>query len=148
MFLFTIKYLGFLKFIPGLAFAFDCWLKIWTLFTNPLILDMMDDIEAEVLKWKDTNAGFHKYGGLQLNHKGKEIGHIHSNGLLDMLLTRSVKRQLIEEGLIRDHHSFKNTGWISFYMESINDKEYALKLLKIGYNRLQSSHHASNNPHH
>ena len=144
MFLFTIKYLGFLKFIPGLAFVFDCWLKVCTLINNPTILDWMDEIEAEVLKWDNTKSDSHKYGGLQLNYGNKELGHIHSNGLLDMPLSRAIKRQLMDDGLIEDHHSFKNTGWISFYMHTPNDMVYALKLFRLSYQRLKSKNYVHN----
>jgi hypothetical protein len=133
MFLFITKHLGFLKHIPGLAILFDNWLKLWMLITNPIVLDNIDEIEIEVLRWENTSTTIHKYGGLQLNFNGKEIGHIHSNGLLDMLLSRNIKQELIMEGNIEEHHLFKNTGWISFYMYVTADKEYALKLLKLAY---------------
>lgn len=136
MFLSVTRYLGFLKSIPTLGWAFDGWLKLWTLIKKPEILDWMDDIEAGVLTWENTTSVIHKYGGMQFNYCGKEIGHIHSNGLLDMLLSRSVKQSLMQGGRIEDHHSFINTGWISFYMQDADDKEYALKLLRIGYERL------------
>lgn len=139
MFSFVIKYLGFLKSVPVLGWAFDGWLKLWVLITKPVILDWMDDIEAEVLAWKHTTTCIHKYGGLQFNCYGVEIGHIHSNGLLDMLLSKKVKQSLMMEGRITDHHSFKDTGWISFYMQTADDKEYALKLLRIGHGRIMKS---------
>lgn len=138
MFGFVTRYLGFLKLIPTLSWAFDGWLKVWALVTKPYILDWMDDIEAEVLEWEGTAAKIHKYGGLQFNCGRKEIGHIHSNGLLDMLLSRAIKQKLMEEGRIADHHSFKNTGWISFYIRNADDKEYALKLLKFGHERIKN----------
>ena len=140
MFSFVTRYLGFLKSVPTLGLAFDGWLKLWALVTKPAVLDWMDEIEAEVLQWPDTTSVIHKYGGMQFNYKGKEIGHIHSNGLLDMLLNRSVKQTLIQEGRITDHHAFKNTGWISFYMNNADDKEYAIKLLQTGYDRLTAKH--------
>jgi len=119
-----------------MGWAFDSWLKVWALITKPVILDWMDEIETEVLQWENTTVKIHKYGGLQFDCGHKEIGHIHSNGLLDMLLSRSVKQTLMEEGRIEDHHSFKNTGWTSFYMRTMEDKEYALKLLKLGHERI------------
>lgn len=45
----------------------------------------MDDIEREVTKWQGVTLGSHKYGGLQFNHNYRELGHVHSNRLLDML---------------------------------------------------------------
>jgi len=136
MFRFVTVYLGFLKSVPTLGWAFDSWLKVWALITKPIILDWMDEIEAEVLQWENTTAKIHKYGGLQFDCGRKEIGHIHSNGLLDMLLNRSVKQTLMADGRIEDHHSFKNTGWISFYIRNPEDKKYAIQLLKLGHKRI------------
>jgi len=136
MFRFVTRYIGFLKSVPTLGWLFDGLLKLWAFFTQPALLDWMDEIETEVLKWKRTTSTIHKYGGMQFNYNSKEIGHIHSNGLLDMLLNRSVKAQLMLDGRISDHHTFKNTGWISFYIHSAEDKDYALALLELGYKRL------------
>jgi len=136
MFTFVTQHLGFLKSVPTLGWLFDGWLKLWTYFNKPILLDWMDEIEAEVLRWQHTTSVIHKYGGMQFNYKGREIGHIHSNGLLDMLMSRSVKAQLMPDGRISDHHTFKNTGWISFCIRSVSDKDYALALLRMGFDRL------------
>ena len=134
MFVFIIRYFGFLKFVPGLALLFDAQLKLCTLIANPELLDWIDDIEHEVLSWPGTIATTHKYGGLQLNYQGKELGHIHSNGLLDMLLNRKIKQQLMQQDKrVQDHHSFKNSGWISVYMKYDSDKQLALELFKHAY---------------
>ena len=50
-----------------------------------------------------------------------------------MLLNRRLKAELMIEGRIKDHHSFKNSGWISFYIEIEADRDYAVKLLRFGY---------------
>lgn len=133
MFNIAVKYLGFLKHIPGVGFLFDSWLKVWTLLTSPTLLDYMDEIEREISRWDGVSIGLHKYGGMQFDYNNREIGHIHSNGLLDMLLNRKLKQQLMREGKILDHHVFKHTGWISFYIKTQADRDYALRLLKLGY---------------
>jgi len=135
MFLFVIRHLGFLKSIPGLGIVFDAWLKVCTLLTNPAVPDHIDAIEAAVTKWSNIDTSIHKYGGLQFNYNKREIGHIHSNGLLDMLLSRKIKQELMKEGRIQHHHSFKNSGWASFYIKTEDDKEYAISLLKLCYDR-------------
>jgi hypothetical protein len=138
MFLSTIRYLGFLKHIYGIAWVFDSYLKFYSFLAQPHVLDSIDHIEQQVLRWPGVTRQMHKYGGIQFNAGKHEIGHIHSNGLLDMLLTRRLKQQLMLEGRIQDHHSFKNSGWISFHIRSAKDKEYALKLLNFGYKRLDN----------
>ena len=131
MFEFVVKYCKFLKGVPGLALVFDAWLKLWAFITQPSVLDWMDQIEAEVLTGDATSATTHKYGGLQLNYRHTEMGHIHSNGLFDALLSRKLKEQLMKcDSQVQHHHTFKNTGWISFYMQTEQDREFVLRVLK------------------
>lgn len=135
MFNITIKYFGFLKHIPLLPHLFDAFMKIGILFSNKNILDYIDDIETEVLLWDNTNAHLHKFGGIQFDVNKKEIGHIHSNGILDILFSREIKAQLIKEGKAKEHHTFPNSGWITFYIKTREDKTIAIELLKYSYSR-------------
>lgn len=134
MFGFVVKYVGFLKAIPGAGLVFDAWLRIVTVLFNPAVSDYIDNIETEVGNWKNVRLTIHKYGGLQFNYEQEEFGHIHSNGLLDILLSRKLKLQLsAEDARVQDHHIFKNTGWISFYIKTEDDAAYAVRLLRMAY---------------
>lgn len=135
MFDFTVRYFGFLKHVPLLPHLFEAMLKVTTFASNRSVLDYIDDIENTVLSWKQTSIHPHKFGGVQFNVNDKEIGHIHGNGLLDIPFSKSVKEQLISEtnGKVKEHHIFKKSGWISFYIEDRRDKELALSILKRSY---------------
>jgi hypothetical protein len=133
MFNFIVRYFGFLKAIPLVALVFDCILKLWTLITNPTLSDLLDEIETEVLTWPGTKSTLHKYGGTQFDYQDMEIGHIHSNGLLDLLLNLKTKQQLLAEGRVTDHHTFTKSGWVSFTIKNKEDKANALALLRIAY---------------
>ena len=135
MFSFVVKRLGFLKTIPLTALFFDSLIKIWMFISNPKMLEWLDEIEEEVLSWNNTSVNLHKYGGIQFDYKGKEIGHVHSNGLLDVLFSKKSKMDLIKEGRIADHHVLKNSGWISFYIHNQDDVDYAKRLLKMAYEK-------------
>ena len=119
-----------------LPHVFDSLLKLWAFVSKSYLLDWFDEIEDEVLSWEGTSASIHKYGGLQFNCKGKEIGHLHGNGLLDVLFTREIKQRLLDGGRIQPHHVFEKSGWISFYIVNNHDKGYAKELLKIAYQRI------------
>jgi Family of unknown function (DUF5519) len=131
MFEFVVKYLGVLKHIPLLAHFFDAFLKIVTLLVNRRVLDYIDAIEMEVSSWPNVSVQLHKFGGVQFDFDNKEIGHIHGNGTLDLLLSRKTKSELLIEGRIRDHHTFKNSGWITFLVRTSEDTEFALRLLRF-----------------
>ena len=133
MFKFIVKYLNFLKYIPLLPHMVDGMTKLNTYLFRPKVLDCIDEIEKEVLSWEGTHVSIHCYGGLQFNVRNKEIGHIHSNGLMDILFKRDIKMQLIKEGKVEDHHTFSKSGWISYYIHSEEDKKYALELLQYSY---------------
>lgn len=110
MFDFVVRYLGVLKHIPLFAQFFDAFLKLTTLLSNPNVLDYIDDIEKEVATWPDVSLSLHKLGGVQFNFNEKEIGHIHGNGTVDILLTRKLKSELLMGGKVKDHHTIKNSG--------------------------------------
>lgn len=137
LFSFVVKHLGFLKAVPLLPHIFDAYLKLWTLATNPELSDCIDDIEAEVLSWDGTVKSLHKYGGIQFNCNGIEMGHIHGNGILDIRFNKKTKQQLMDEGKINHHHIFIKSGWISFYVRKKEDNEYAKQLLKMAYSEIK-----------
>jgi Family of unknown function (DUF5519) len=130
---FVVRYLGFLKHIPLLPHMFDAGLKISLIFGRWQILDYLDEIENEVLSWDNTSSHLHKYGGIQFDINKKEIGHIHGNGLLDILFSKEMKLKFVSAGRVKEHHIFKNSGWISFYIKTQDDKKFAIELLKLSY---------------
>ena len=129
----TLKYAGFLKHIPLLPQLFEGMIKIHTLITNKKVIDYTDDIEQVVLSWEGTSVRNHKFGGLQFDVNSKEMGHIHGNGLLDVLFSREIKNKLMQEGRVQDHHVFKNSGWISFLILNEEEKKYAIRILRESY---------------
>ena len=133
MFRFIVYRLNFLKGIPLFALIYDSCFKIAMLLVAPERLAWFDDIENEVLSWDGTNVSLHKFGGMQFNYGQKEIGHLHSNGLLDILFTRQVKQELLASGKAEVHHVFKKSGWISFYILTEKDLINAKYLLNEAY---------------
>jgi hypothetical protein len=134
MFHFVTKYLGFFKAVPGAGLVFDAWLRITTVLFNPTISDYIDTIENEVSKWPGAHISLHKFGGVQFNYQAYELGHIHGNGLLDMLFSREIKQGLMAgDTRIQHHHVFKSNGWISIYIKTAEDAAYAIELLKMAY---------------
>jgi hypothetical protein len=133
MFSFVVKYLGFLKKLPFVAHVFDSQFKLWILITNRALARDLEGLELEVGKWEGVSVGMHVYGGVQFNYQDREIGHLHGNGLLDVLFSKKIKFELMNQGLINDHHVFSKSGWISFYIKKENDAAYAIELLRMAY---------------
>lgn len=133
IFKFIVMYLGFLKHIPLLAGMMDASLMLWNFALNPEITNSIERVEKEISTWKGISLSAHRFGGIQFNYNTKEIGHIHSNGILDILFSKKIKYTLLQEGGAFDHHIFNHSGWISFYIRSKNDVEKAIRLLALSY---------------
>ncbi|WP_240615429.1 luciferase domain-containing protein [Pedobacter paludis] len=136
MFSFVVKRLGFIKNIPLTALIFDSGIKLWLSVFEPKKLIWLDSLEEKVVSWEGVSISLHKFGGTQFNFNKKEIGHVHSNGILDVLFDQETKKHLMGKGEAEEHHVFKRSGWISFYIKSDTDVELALALLKKSYLRI------------
>jgi len=133
MFKFVIRYLGFLKHIPLLPWIADALMMIWNFMFNRALIRTIEDVENEVSKWAGVTTTLHKYGGIQFNVRHTEIGHVHSNGVLDVLLSVRTKQTLLAATLAEDHHTFKKSGWVTFYIRSRKDTRAAIHLLSLAY---------------
>jgi hypothetical protein len=139
MFNLVVKYAAPLKHVPVLPHLFDALLKISTMLSNKNLLDYVDEIENEVLSWEHVTLQMHKFGGIQFNLYDKELGHIHGNGLLDILFSRKTKSELMLKYPVREHHVFKHSGWISFQIKTEVDKKIAIQLLRYSYLAAQNN---------
>jgi len=135
----VVKYLKVFKYIPFFALWLDAMMMIWNMLFKPDLGHALEWIEEEVSAWPGVNVTLHKFGGLQFNYGKYELGHIHSNGILDILFPRKTKHELIDKGLTNEHHVFKKSGWTSLYIKSSNDVEKALSLIKVSYKRRQTA---------
>ena len=122
-----------MKHIPLMGNVYDSIMRIWYLIFNPKVLDFVDELESFALKMPHVSISSHRFGGLQFDLCNKELAHIHSNGLLDVLLSKKLKAGLLQEGRISHHHILLNSGWISFYITNYEDLVYAKNLLTLAY---------------
>jgi hypothetical protein len=113
--------------------VYDTLLKIQLFFFNRELLDCLDDIEEAVDRWDQVSVSIHKYGGTQFNIGNHELGHLHGNGLLDVLLNRHLKAEVMKHPNVLEHHIFKNSGWISFWIKTPDDRRLAISILSTAY---------------
>src|SRR5262245_14561390 len=64
-----------------------------------------------------------------------EVGHVHTNGVVDIPFPRSVRDALVEDRLAEEHHWVPNSGWITFRIRSEQDFDHALWLMRLSYLR-------------
>jgi predicted DNA-binding protein (MmcQ/YjbR family) len=134
MFSFVVKNLA-LKDIPLLAILFDSLMRLWMFIVKPELLHWIDDLEENVERMPGRRLGYINMAGLRSIIQERNSHMSHSNGLVDILLNKELKKSLMMDGKIKDHHLFKNSGWISFYLHNKQDVAYACYLLKKAYDR-------------
>ena len=119
---------SFFKRIPYLPILIDEQIKIFTLFFKPKVFQQMIEVVKWVKKLPNIKSKYHKYGGLEFQINGKEICHIHGDGLTDVLLNRECAEKLILNTEAEEHHVIKNSGWISY---QINNNTITSELTQI-----------------
>ncbi|MFH5801935.1 luciferase family protein [Haladaptatus sp. CMAA 1911] len=94
----------------------------------------MNSIESSVGDWLGVEVGSHdRGGGREFTLEGREIGHIHRGKLVDIPFTKRIRTVLIEENRAEKHHVMPDSGWVSYRIQSNEDIEGALWLLRVAY---------------
>ena len=118
--------------MPGTPQIFDAALLIATAIFSPSRLRAISAVEEKAQQLHKVSLGVHRYGGIGFFFHGKEMGHIHGNGLLDCFVGRANRDLLLSETRgVTAHHVFPRSGWISFFVKNQDDVERALELIQI-----------------
>lgn len=98
-----------------------------------LVKLIQEKISDQISLWDDVTIHPHRFGGIEFQLNGKEIGHIHNFGTMDILLGNKLREAIVTEGLAKPHHIFPQTGWVSYYFASEDDIKNAVWLLRFSY---------------
>jgi hypothetical protein len=85
----------------------------------------------EVSEWPHVTAGEPRFGGVEFLLGGREIGHVHAWGMLDIAYLRRLRDVLIEEDHTGIHHLLTESGWTTYYIQSADDYNHAQWLLGL-----------------
>ena len=98
-------------------------------------MNHLREIEDAVRAWPNVSVHPHRFGGKEFRFGKAEIGHLHSNGTLDIPFPRAVRDALIEDGEAEEHRWVPNSGWATFRVRSAADVAHAVELMRISYLR-------------
>jgi hypothetical protein len=131
MFAFVVRRLRWLARVPLLPQLFDAVLLGVTTITAPRRLRAIEMLQREMRETTGVTTTVHRFGGVGFKLNGMEIGHVHGNGLVDVLLGRVERERIVGAGRALPHHIFPRSGWVSFWMCDIGDVPNALELLRL-----------------
>jgi hypothetical protein len=110
---------------------FDCLLLIGSALFACATFRAIAAVQNEAAALPGVTFSVHRYGGTQFDLDGREIGHVHGNGVLDLRFPRSVRDQLVRAGRAQVHHTFPDSGWVSVELRCQEDVQAASYLLGV-----------------
>jgi hypothetical protein len=132
VFAFVVRNFRWLARVPGAPQIFDSALLLSTALFSPRRLRAISAVETKAQRLADVKLGVHRYGGIGFFLHGKEMGHIHGNGLLDCRVGRTNRDRLLQTSAgVTAHHVFPQSGWISFFVKAPDDVGQAIELIRI-----------------
>ncbi len=134
-----MRRLRVLRFIPGLPLCFDGALRTAAALFRPTLAAAVETVERTVCGWPGVSVRLHRFGGTEFRFGGKELGHLHGSGVLDIPLTHALRAQLVSEKRAVLHHVYPRSHWVTFYLRDGNDVPRALSLLHLAYERRRAA---------
>lgn len=98
-------------------------------------MNYVKTFEDVVSAWLRISVQPHRFGGREFLFGSAEVGHVHTNGIVDIPFTRPVHDLLLAEGFVEQHRWVPNSGWITFRMRHERDVARALWLMRLSYLR-------------
>ena len=92
-------------------------------------------LEDEVAQWPGISVHAHRFGGREFLLGKAEVGHVHSNGVVDVPFPRPIRDALLAEGLAEEHYWVPDSGWTTFRIRTEKDLAHARWLLRLSYLR-------------
>lgn len=97
-------------------------------------MPFIENLESVLTSWPQVTVVPHRFGGREFQFLGKEFGHIHPNGMLDVLFNKKLREILVQLEQCEPHHLLPETGWISLYTKNKSSMtNNALMLLWLSY---------------
>ena len=93
----------------------------------------VEKIVETVSGWRAIETGPHRFGGTEFTLGSREVGHVHSGGLVDVNFPKRMRDLLVEAGWTGEHHVIPASGWTTLYVRTDRDVERAIRLLRLSY---------------
>lgn len=98
-------------------------------------MNYVSRLEDEISAWPGVSVHAHRFGGKEFRFGKAEIGHVHTDGTLDIPFPRIIRDALLEEGQAEEHRWVPDSGWTTFKVRDEADIHQAIGLIRISYLR-------------
>jgi hypothetical protein len=98
-------------------------------------MSMLASFEQQIAALPEVSVHPHRFGGREFRIGSAELGHIHSDGTLDIPFPRDLRDALLNAGLVQEHRWVPNSGWTTFRLRGERELPRALWLMRLSYLR-------------
>ncbi len=102
-------------------------------------IDLGERVASIIKHWDGVDLRPHQFGGVEFRVSHREIGHVHLDGVADLLMPVRLRRDLVAAGRAEAHRTQPHSGWISFRLRNEHDVPAALELFRLNYERLRGT---------
>jgi hypothetical protein len=114
---------------PWAPAIFDAMLMLWALTVTPRRFIVQERLWNQILDLAGVSETSHRYGGREAVFQGRELCHIHGNGVLDFILPRGVDVPNALNTHIHPHHVYPNSRWRTILVSKSIDGTAVMTLL-------------------
>jgi Family of unknown function (DUF5519) len=90
-------------------------------------------IDAALRGWSGITSQPHRFGGTEYCLGRREIGHVHSDSLVDIPFPKKVRNELVTAGRAEPHHILPDSGCVSIYLRRASDVDRAIELMRVSF---------------
>jgi hypothetical protein len=131
IFAFIVRKLRWLARVPLFPQIFDTMLLAATALFDWRAFAVRESLELEACRSLGVELSVHRFGGVGFNFGGRELAHLHGNGLFDAFVGMEARDSVVQSGMALPHHVFPRSGWVSFRIKTEADLPNALELMRI-----------------
>lgn len=95
--------------------------------------DPTERLIATAESWPGVETAPHRYSATEFRLFGREFGHVHRGGVLDVNFPKRVRDHLIASERAATHRFAPDTGWTTYDLRDSADLDGGLWLLRLAY---------------
>ena len=115
--------------MPWAPQIFDGLLMLFALLITPRRFIVQERLWSQILDKNGVSETSHLYGGREAVFQGRELCHIHGNGVLDFILPNGVDIPDALNAHIHPHHVYPDSRWRTILVSKSIDGAAVMTLL-------------------
>ena len=115
--------------MPWAPQIFDGLLMLYALIITPRRFIVQERLWSQILNLTGVSETSHRFGGREAILQGRELCHIHGNGVLDFILPRDVDVPDALLSHIYPHHVYPDSRWRTIVVNKSIDCAAVMTLL-------------------